>query len=282
MRKEINVIGMMLAVLLSFGLLATGCDTGGGGGESDPVAVDLTLPAISSVSSFSGNFVNDESEAAALAGEAIQTIMAWSDGLTDEDEGSFNISSALPNIARTVYSDSYVDKIENEEIAAGVTADGYVQMSYKVSMKNENYFSIGDYNDVSMKIKLVFNFDNAVQNNVVFHDGKFTLSSGIYMKEQITSVEPYKATYNNKINVSEGFAMSVSKDGKGIKFVIKMSGKLDFSLKNATEDEYDAQFDMTDFSGFLFNVDIYDNTNLLRWHKTFTDEDAMGAYFGIQ
>ena len=280
MKKEMNVFLMILTVMLSFGLLITGCDTGSGG-ESDPVAVDLSLPAISSLSSFSGDFADNELEAAALAGEAIQTIMAWSDNLTDEDEGGFSISSALPKIARAVYSDSYVDKIENEEIAAGVRANGYVQMSYKVSMKNEDYFTIGDYNDVSMKIKLVFNFDNAVQNNVTFHDGKFTLSSGIYMKEQITSVEPYKATYNNKINVSEGFAMSVSKGGKGLKFVIRMSGKLDFSLKNATEEEYDAAFDKTDFSGFLFSVDIYDKDNILHWHKTFTDEDAMGAYFGI-
>ena len=280
MKKEINVFVMMLTVLLSFGLLVTGCDTGGGGGSSEPVNVNMALPVINSVADFEGDFVSDKEEAWALTGDALKVIMEWLEDITDEAEGGFSISSAVPNIARMVYSEPFSDTFINQEIADGVRATGYVQGYYKVSMANEGYQSKGDYFETLMKIKFAFDFDDAVQGGVTIHAGKFTVSESMYYKEQITLVDPYKADYTNKINVSEGYAMSLSKGGKGLKCVITLSATLDHSIPNATDEEYYNAFENTGFNSFLFKVDIYDNDNVLKFTQTFSEEEAE-SYFGL-
>ena len=305
MKKKTRIFGAMLAVLLTFGFLVSCGDSGGGGG-GEPVSVNKSLPSVQSLDNFSGNFVASDADAGEMIGDVLYALEYF-----DFDDVMYSISPAVnlnsrfssPAMnARTASrsaaraSDSYSDYVtfKNEKIANGVYATGYMQWSFKYSVKNATKYdnpeaiweiietnpSIGDYFQDSEKIKFALTFDKANQGGVIFTDGKYVLDADYFYKEQAVSINPLRANLTGRASVSNGYAFSVSKSGKGMKFVMKLEGKATLSAKNVLYSEIDDAYDSTEVD-FLLTIDVYDNTNEKKYSKSFTDPDEAYNYLGF-
>lgn len=289
MKKKSIFIPGVLAILLVFGLLS--CDNGG---DKDPVKVDMKLPSVSSLANFTGTFVANEEEAMELVVEVIDEVdligYLMGDDMGDdwEDDDPFESITFSRNFARTaraIYSDSNSKEFKNEKITDGIYATGFYEQSYKISAKNaasndeddvwdahyENP-AVDDYMEWSMKVKYALTVDNAKQGDIAYHGGKMTADGNRYDKDQIASLEPMKYNYTRKEDASQGIALSISKDGKGLKFVMKLSRKVNSSVKDVAEDDYD--FWKTYWETYeekvtiSVTIDVYDNDNAKKFSKT--------------
>jgi hypothetical protein len=270
----------MLVILLSFGMVLIGC--GGGGGGGDPIQVDLSLPNIQDVASFEGTFASNESDQKDLIVDAIEAIQ--SAGLTDGSSYSITMANrkiaAASAMSRAVESwGPEIDIYDHEVIWTGAVATGFVQESGKSSFASEDYYTVGDYEEYSARIKMAIEFDEVVRGygNPITLNGKYIYDESLYLKMLLASLDPEKMRFTLKYNFNNGHALSVSKNGKGIKFLITVVGKYDFNKEFSSEAEFD-DFDPYTLGSCKIIIDVYDNDNVKKTSKTFTSPDAANEF----
>jgi len=275
----------MLAMVLAFGVLVIGCDKDGGVG--DPIDVDLSLPAVQSLPEFTGTFVSTETEAQDLIADAVETLADLSGFLSP----SANVAPS-PSMSRSVYSEPFQEVINRQEIATGVYLTGFVDGYYKESFANDEspYTNRGDYDEVSYRIKMALDFVNAQQDGYTFN-GKYTCDENGYQKAVAISHNPYTETITLRQNIASGYSLSVSKGGKGLKFVMSWKGNINLTFNYSFNwNGYD-WYGYNPFEGkkiediienFSFTVDVYDKDNVKQeeFSKTFTTVQDANEYLG--
>jgi len=244
MKKERFFLVGMLAIALVFGLTVSGC-----GGDGDGDSVDKNLPAISDLPDFSGAFVSSQTEAIEMVAEAISALGSISPGLDSslsimgksEDVGG---RSAVRNMSREAYNESF----NNQSLGNGITATGSIK-----GYENDS--------ELSMLLKLVLNFNNTQSSGYTLN-GRYYLDDDFYFKEQGTKI-------TMRINADNGYAFSVSKGGKGLKFNLKMKVKA-----NVTIDGLSAS---TSTPSYTYSIEVYDNTNTKKF--TYNDPAYASRFF---
>jgi len=247
MKKERFFLVGMLAIALVFGLTVASC--GGDDGDS----VDKSLPAIESVDNFTGAFVENKTEGLNLVAEAIQELGSLSpDGgilpsIMGESE-DLGGRSAVRNMSREAFNEAF----NNENLGNGITATGSIK-----GYDNDT--------ELSLLLKLVLNFNNTQSSPYTFN-GRYYLDEDFYMKEQSTKI-------TMKINADNGYAISVSKGGKGLKFVVKLTVKYNVTIDYAN---------LSSTGGnptYKVTIDVYDNTNARQYGEVFTDPSDAARFF---
>jgi hypothetical protein len=288
----------ILAFVLVFGMMVNGCSNG----SSDPVKVDMGLPNIAAVASFEGTFVADKQEQEELIQDAL-VAMAEIQGVGSIGDA---IVPGLPNfarlasrsISRSVQSqplDQVIDFTSDDE---KIKAYGFISGYQKVSLKNDDapFESAGDSAEMSIKTKMAIDFDNvsttAYDNSIYKFDGKYTYDNNIYLLGKLVSLNPESASVKLNVSASNGYALSVSKGGKGLKFVMKMTASvnvnktLSLSMDDAEDEEFldDILGDILEGIKLKITIDVYDNDNVRQQSIEYTDffeaSDFLDAIFG--
>ncbi|MDR1410978.1 MAG: hypothetical protein LBI91_02090 [Spirochaetaceae bacterium] len=277
MKKNIFFTGMPVMALV-FALVFTGCPTDSGGGESDPISVNLSLPPIQDVEAFTGTFVSDETEAKDLVGTAFTEIA----GISDISSLQNSVYSVSRSISRSVYSEPYEEIFDHDTtLLQGAEVTGFVQGETTASAADDNNpgSTVGDYQEVSLKAKLAIVFKDVTRNGSTIK-GKYGIDESMYYKLRLTSINPQKGEIAISSSATDGYAVSISKGGKGLKFVMEMQGKV-----NNKTIPVDGSFDPDDigdlFDTYNLSLKIYDNDNEEQYSQTFTSYAAAAAYLGI-
>ncbi|MDR2392653.1 MAG: hypothetical protein LBD93_00610 [Treponema sp.] len=270
-------------IILALGLAFAGCDNGttgnGGGGENDPISVDLSLPPIKEVAAFSGTFVSSETDAKSLVTDAFTEIS----GISPSPSVN-NARSLSRSIARSVHTEPYEEIYDHDTtILTDAEVTGFIQGKATQSVADDDRAgeTVGDYMEVSLKGKLAIVFTGATKNGSTIN-GKYGIDENMYYKLQVTSINPVKEALTISSNTSDGYAVSISKGGKGLKFVMRIENK----INNKTIRDV-ASFDLDDlgtlFDTYRLTLDIYDNANVKQeqYSKTFTSYKDAAAYLGI-
>jgi hypothetical protein len=274
----------VLALALTFGLVLAGCDNGGGGGntggESDPIAVDVSLPPIKDVASFTGTFVSSETEAKTLVAAAFTEI----GGISDVSSSQDNLRSVL-SISRSVRSEPYEAIYDHDtSLLSGAEVTGFIQGKETMSAADDEHAgeTVGDYMEMSLRAKLAIVFEGATRNGSTIK-GKYGIDENLYYKGQVTATNPLKGSLTLSSGAEDGYAISISKNGRGLKLVMNIQSKV-----NKTIRDFDvAAFDPDDigalFDTYRLSIDIYDNDNAKNeeYSKTFTSYTDAAAYLGI-
>jgi hypothetical protein len=273
-------------ILPAFGLIASalltlaGCDNGTPIGENDPISVDLSLPRIEDVASFSGTFASSEQEAKSL----VETAFTEITGISDISSSVSNARSVSRSISRSVYSEPYEEIYDhNTTLLSGAEVTGFIQGKETMSAADDNNpgETAGDYMEMSLKSKLTIVFAGATRNGSTIN-GKYGIDESIYYKLQVTSTNPVKGSLTISSNASDGYAVSISKNGKGLKFVMNVQSR----VNNKTIRDIES-FDLDDigelFDTYRLTLDIYDNNNVKKedYSKTFTSYADAAEYLGI-
>jgi hypothetical protein len=264
---------------LVFGLVFTACSTGsGGGGDGDPVSVDLSLPNIRDVADFEGDFVSNDTEAK----ELVQTAFEEIGGIVPTDGMNYSVGS----IARSAYSDPFEEIFDHDTtVLPGAVVTGFVQGNERGSVADDDNpgESVGDYMEMSLRIKLAIDFKNVEQGDCTVK-GKYTVDENAYLKGQITSINPPKGDLTIRYDVSDGYAISISKGGKGLKFVMKLQGKINKETKGEDASILDNLDIGNSFDTYKLSLEVYDNDNVKNeaYSKTFTSYADAIDYLGIE
>jgi len=277
MKKERFFLTGMLAIALVFAMTVAGCKQGGG----DLVKVDKSLPNIKDVPSFEGTFVSNQTQGLQMVEEAIGVLGSFASEL--EGPSPSVGRSAFRSMSRGVTNEPVEETYENEKIAEGVWATGYVKGYFKEFTKYDDGYTVavGDFMEMSARIKVALDFKNASgtkNGNTYKFNGKYYLDEDVYMKEVLKSVgynSNYQATI--KLNADNGYAFSVSKGGQGLKFVVKLTFKLDGTFDSATSSEAD----ILNKASVKVTIDVYDNnSNTPEYSKVYTDFVNASKFLG--
>jgi len=271
----------MLVVVLAFGM-TVGCDNGSSGGSSssgDPIKVDLTLPNIQSIASFEGEFVSDEDEAKELMVDAIEIVTEILDEKIQISPSPSTSMQITPrDMIRKVQNQPLEEVYDNVKIDEGFYVTGFVKGYGKSSIANENmpFGTAGDYIEVSLKAKLAINFTEIQQDGYTFN-GKYCYNQDIYEKVKTDSIKPPKSSGSIKMDVSDSYALSVSKNDKGIKFLMTLKAKVnikDINTLTFSDDPY-SLFDL-----YEITIKVYDNDNKEQYSKTCKTAEEANKYLG--
>jgi hypothetical protein len=261
---------VILALVLAFGLMVAGCGGNddlynhGGGDDEDPINVDLNLPSIQNVVGFDGVFPSTEAEQMELVAAAFEEIAELYDDLNPGDlipmlNRQFlspSKSRAVQRAAETFGPEELI--FDNETITDGVVVSGFFRISGIID---------DDYSENTARAKLSIAFNDFGDDPTI--NGKYGIDQTMYMKRDLSSPEPSMIM---NIDAKGGYALSVSKDGKGIKFVMEMTMKMDIDLSGDFDDFNPSNFNLT--------LKIYDNDNNEKFNETFTSlqdvEDRLG------
>jgi hypothetical protein len=259
---------IILALVLTFGIMIAGCggidDLYNNGDGDDPINVDLSLPSIQSVAQFAGVFPSNEQEQIELVALAFEEIEGLYASLENGLGGisMLNRQFVSPSKSRAAQREVYTYGpeeflFEDETIMPGVVVSGF----FRISGTTDD-----DYSENTVKAKLSIDFDDYGEDPTI--NGKYGVDETIYMKMDYSSDEPSMII---DMDASGGYALSVSKDGKGIKFVMEMTMKINLS----------ADFDDFDPGTFILTLKIYDNDNNERFNETFYSLDDVADRLGI-
>ena len=277
----------MVVMILTFGMVVVSCeepDTG----SSDPIEVNLNLPAIQEVADFSGTFVSTETEAGQIVGDAMEAISGVMGGVTSSSSSGTNSSSSVMyslnaitpmSIGRSVQNQPFSEVYNHDKtLFPGGEVTGFVEGYQKMSAANDNNpgGSVGDYQEMSIRAKFQVDFADVTRSNIAIK-GKYIFDESVYLKAQVTSVSPSKGSVAIKMDVTDGYALSVSKDGKGLKFVMNLRTKGDKTFTDVYDD-YDLEQALETYN---LTIDIYDNANDKQWSKTFTSYEDAAKYLGL-
>jgi len=277
MKNIVKLLGI-IALVAVIGFSMAGC---GGGGDSDPVIVDLSLPSITEVPSFAGTFVTNETEQLALVEDAIAALEEFT---ATSSGGSSPDKSIVRGISRAVYNQPLDETFINKKLADGVVANGFVTGYAKGQAANEKIPTVGDYEEISLRAKLQVDFTDVTHNYInnagsradYKFSGKYIYDENLYGKMNLTSTNPERASVKVNLTANNGYALSVSKGGKGLKFIMKLDANWNFEKNNMLESELDEMFKPT----VKLTIEVYDNDNAKAQTKTFTDLDEASKYLG--
>ncbi|MDR2716583.1 MAG: hypothetical protein LBB89_00760 [Treponema sp.] len=269
------------ALVLVLGMTVVGCSDGSsGGGDSDPIKVNMSLPNIKDVKNFEGAFVSDETEAKELIKSAIEAMESL-DGISI----SPSVLPASRSMSRSTYTEPYEEIFKNEKLANGVYLTGFIKGYARMHAANDNGGeSVGDYMEISAQIKAAIDFDDATQSDFTYN-GKYVYDESVYTKAKVTSINPSKGNAVFKFTAKDGYALSVSKNGKGLKFVMKLDASLNFN-SNMSLDEFDNGDyldDLDDKFVIKLTIDVYDNNNVKKpeFCKKFDNFEDANDYLDI-
>jgi hypothetical protein len=264
--------------------------TGGGGGE-DPF---VRLPAASDLPVFEGDFVASEAEAQELLNDVIEYIsqdqgsLDLLSGLDDFDGGiSFNrrsLRSANP-LARTAPALSVQNETfgpivytDNTSEIPGAVLNGRIQGSVKSSFAQDGEISKGDYFETSITATLNIDFTNVNRYGTTIK-GKCETDEKLYEKVEYTSSWDrenfsYSLSLSGTVNAAAWYGLSISKGGKGMKVRVRQSVRgIEPLTLTIPDDLFSESYreKMTNiYTGFLYEVEIYDNNNQRRYSKSIT------------
>ncbi|MDR1399686.1 MAG: hypothetical protein LBJ41_07180 [Treponema sp.] len=279
----------MVVMILTFGMVVVGCDTesSSSGSSNDPIQVNLNLPAIQEVAAFEGTFVSSETEAGPMVGDAMNAISGVMGGVTSSSSSvMYSLNATTPmSIGRSVQEQPFSEVYDhNTKLFPGGEVTGFVEGYQKMSAANDNNpgGSVGDYQEMSIRAKFQVDIKNVIQSNITLK-GKYIFDENVYLKMQITSVSPSKGSIAVKMDVTDGYALSVSKGGKGLKFVMNLSSKGDKTFSDISANNVNLSSYLTQaLDTYNLTIVIYDNNNDEKWRKTFTTYAEAAAYLGIK
>jgi hypothetical protein len=153
-------------------------------------------------------------------------------------------------------------------------------------LANESGISAGDYTEISLRAKLAANFNNyAPTYSDYSYSGKYTIDYSSYSQMKYTSIPPnLEMLLTLRTNAANGFAMSVSKSGKGLKFVMNVETKINATLSSSLSNIDDLLRDPTyGDNSYKLTIDVYDNNNVKKdeYCKVFTTYSEVINYFGF-
>ncbi|MDR1301221.1 MAG: hypothetical protein LBK43_01970 [Treponema sp.] len=278
MKKNVFFMGMLVMVLV-FGLVFITCSTDSDDDDDngDPISVDLSLPRIEDVPSFSGTFVSNETDAKNLVQAAFEEI-----GGISPVQSEMN---SVRSISRSVYSEPYEEIFDHDTtVLSGAEVTGFVQGKETMSAADDENAgeSVGDYMEMSMRIKLAVDFQDITKNDSIIK-GKYSVDEDMYLKAQITTINPPKGDLTISCDVSDGYAISISKNNKGLKFVMRLQGKVDKKMTGQSTSILDNLDIGNLFETYKLSLDVYDNANVKqeKYSKTFTSYAEAATYLGI-
>jgi len=280
--RQKSIFFVVLACLLAFGLTAIGCSSGSGGGGGDLIKVDLSLPPIQEVASFAGKFVATEKEAQTLISDALDALDNLGGLPGDSKSINYSMSLKSSSMSRSAYNEPYEEIFDNQRIAQGAFVTGFVKGYEKGYAKDDNNpgGTVGDYEEISMKVKAAVTFTNATGSGYkgCTFNGKYTYDENMYLKAQVTSLNPDKGKVNLDFNAANGYALSVSKDGKGLKFVMKLQAKAKLKNQEVLADD----FDIDTFDVFKLTIEVYNNnTATPTYSQTFNNFEDANKYLDL-
>jgi hypothetical protein len=261
------------AVLLA--LVLTACPTGSDNGSDEPVSVDLSLPPIQEVAAFSGTFVSSETEAKDLVKTAFEEIANISDTSSLQ---SSSVSSVSQSISRSVYSEPYEQIFDHDTtVLPGAEVTGFVEGRQTISAADDNNpgGTVGDYMEMSLRAKLAIDFNDVTQNHATIK-GRYSDDENMYSKMVRTATN---ISITISFDASAGYAISISKGGKGLKFVMQTQGKINRKTIQGDESTLDDTSGLFDI--YKLSLDIYDNDNVKQYSKTFTSYADVADYLGL-
>jgi hypothetical protein len=229
------------------------------------ISVDLALPTIQNVPDFEGIFASSEAAAHGLVVRAHWIIFDAQESLIDDDDYQESVSGNVRN--------SWLEKIfdQNTTILSEAKVTGFLQKKYATSGGNPT--KVGDWAESSMRTKLAIDFNDFVSSYYGTISGKFTLDENGYVKQVVTAINPTNGKGPYSYDATEGYAVSISKNGKGLKFVMKIEEKI-------PRQTYVSGDDLVNTS-YTFVLDIYDNDNVKNeeYSKTFASSEEVKDYF---
>jgi hypothetical protein len=256
-----------VSAVLALSLMVLSCNLNSDGAGNDPIKVDQSLPAVTEVPNFEGTFVTSQAAAETLISDSMEEIVSFMSNMTDY--GAFSSLSyqddpaTLRSAARAVTSESVLEIYDHDTtIFPGTELTGFVEGTVKSSYANENDLTAGDYLELSLKAKFAIDFDNIDRHGYHFN-GKYAVDEDIYEKMLFTKVDPITVMQMTmKIDLSSGYAMSVSKGGKGLKFVTSAT------IKGETVLATDGSESSGGFDTYKLTIDVYDNDNTKQYSIT--------------
>jgi hypothetical protein len=272
-----GVFAGMFCAALAFGFLAVGCDNENDNSQVDPVSVDLSLPAVWDIALFDGEFVSGEEEAKELAAYALMEISA----LPKPASLIGTVQAVSPGTPRSVASDSY-EKIYDRDtyVLPGAETTGFIQGKNTISAADDMDYggTLGDYYETSARVKMEVNFKDTIKRGIDIK-GKYTVDETKYLKAQFISISPEKVNLTIKFNAAYGYALSVSRNGKGLKLVTTIQAGV-----NETFDSTEGVGigDLSDwYDPYNFSIKIYDDNNALKYEKAFNSPSDVEEYLGF-
>ncbi len=276
------------ALALIFVMIIAGCDDGDSG-SNDPIDVDMTLPAIQDVAPFEGEFVSSEDEAKpmiAASVTALELLSGAGDLIPTDIPVALQSSRSLQTVPLVEPPIIY----DNEELADGVYVTGFANGQLTSYFADDDFPLLhkGDRMEVSAREKMAITLDNAEQDSYIFN-GKYIFDDDFYSMIQTTShtstpelpglniVPVVELTL--KIYIANSYALSVSKEGKGIKFVMKMNSDLD--IEQTIDDISEVNIEDIMSNSIKTTIDIYDNDNVKCFNRTFNNLYDLYEYLGV-
>jgi len=276
MTKRAYCTGLLIIVMI-FAVILAGCSFGDS--DPDPISVNMKLPSIESVPPYTGVFPATEAEAAALIGELLFESGVFE--LPEIPDSSLpNMNSIRKSILRSVRSEPDEIIYNDEELYPGARVTGFETTNVTTSRADDNKPTVGDYVEYLSKTKMAVNYDNAVTESFTLN-GKSTADRTANVKITVTSLTPDIMSLFIKLNAKESYALSVSKDGKGLKFVMTMTVGLSTTVNSVDIDSEEVLNSLLEKASVNFTLNIYNNDNVRVHHKVLSGYDAVCKYFGI-
>jgi hypothetical protein len=280
----------VLAFALIFTMALAGCaEAGDDNGEenpgeggvaappgNDPITVDLSVPAVEDLPAFEGAFVASEAE----ADEILRRVLDY------EIPSVWDLTwSKYPD----VFDSSSGEVIfENDTFPEypGAVATGFFQFDFKTNIADEfleefyeddmSSLKIGDYYEEYYYEKLAVKLDS-YEVYSMFVTGQSSAMGYVFDRLDMISDNPILEKYTYKDKGTAKYSLSVSANGKGLKFVMTENSVDDNEgVLNEEGDFFEETY--KDNGSFKVTIDIYDNDNVKQYSKVFTDEDDWEEY----
>jgi hypothetical protein len=149
-------------------------------------------------------------------------------------------------------------------------------------LKNDDEFleAVNDYMEMSAKYKLAIVFTNASQGDYTFN-GKYFIDEDMYEKMLVKSNNSMEMTL--RANGEGGYALSVSKGNKGLKFVMRIKVGLKGTFNSSDFEGEDEYPDIYKNATINLTINVYDNNSSVpQYTKTITNfEDAIEYLSGM-
>jgi hypothetical protein len=266
---------LFLCVICSLALAA--CDTGNGPVNTDPVSVDLSLPSVSALPAFSGDYIGNETAALNLFSNALALVIQAPQAMDPElfspdlDDPSASYRAAHAEaIGPFVYD-------HDDTTVPGMVITGFIQGTTTSSFTNKDTPIQGDYIATSLQSKMAVDFTGVAQGTLTVK-GKYTANESVNIRTEFAQISPTPSIkISGAISADGGYALSVSdsSSGKGFKALVtqRIRGIKPITISEDLSDLADLLNPYTEFS---ITVELYDNSNTRRYTKTYTFEDFMG------
>jgi hypothetical protein len=270
MFKKCIFTGVVLSLVL------TGCDQSNGTVSPDPVDVDLSLPAVSALPDFEGDFPATEADAFRLFKDAFGLV-----GQKQESMAPPDFTDLTPGASYRAVQTENINKIFRGDttILPGASVTGFVLGTVTSSIAQEGSPTQGDYVATSLRSKMAVDFNNVTGGSLTVK-GKYMVTENVNLRTEWTQVSPIPSmTYSGTVNADGGYAFSISNSGtkKGLKAVVTLQIRGINTIVLGLDMDLSAL--INPFTKFEVVVELYDNSNVRKHRKTY-DFNVVGSLIG--